>query len=172
MESTIDRDGSSCLRNRQFQHRSGFARLPHRQNLSSIVIGATSRKVSGNLGDINLVQDTSHSQFSDHLNTTGFEALPDIQACPERSRSGAGQVRNLREAATLSPALAQLLTDFAAAERAGQQALLDTVLKAWSDTSTMAGTFTSAYAGHSLSVNIRNVAAGSAVKFKNWRLAA
>ncbi|ATG88431.1 hypothetical protein MKLM6_0146 [Methylomonas koyamae] len=116
-------------------------------------------EVSGNLGDINLIQDTFHSQFSDHLNTTGFEALPDMQ--------GAGQVRSLREAATLSPVLAQLLTDFAAADRAGQQALLDTVLKAWSDTSTMASTFTGAYAGHSLSVNIQNVAAGSAA-YNAW----
>ncbi|WP_054758356.1 hypothetical protein [Methylomonas koyamae] len=86
-------------------------------------------EVSGNLGDINLIQDTFHSQFTDHLDTTGFEALPDMH--------GAGQVRNLREAATLSPALAQLLADFAAADRTGQQALLDTILKAWSDTSTM-----------------------------------
>ncbi|MBD9359667.1 calcium-binding protein [Methylomonas fluvii] len=74
-------------------------------------------EVSGDLGDINLIQDTFHSQFSDHLNTTGFEALPDMQ--------GAGQVRSLREAATLSPVLAQLLTDFAAAGSAAYNAWAD-----------------------------------------------
>ncbi|ANE57980.1 hypothetical protein AYM39_22110 (plasmid) [Methylomonas sp. DH-1] len=116
-------------------------------------------EVTGNLGDINLIQDTFHSQFTDHLDTTGFEALPDMH--------GAGQVRNLREAATLSPALAQLLADFAAADRTEQQALLDTILKAWSDTSTMASTFGGAYSGHSLTVNIQNVAAGSAA-YNAW----
>ncbi|MCQ8183232.1 hypothetical protein NP603_19115, partial [Methylomonas sp. SURF-1] len=120
---------------------------------------ATLGEVTGHLGDINLIQDTFHSQFTDHLDTTGFEALPDMH--------GAGQVRNLREAATLSPALAQLLADFAAADRTGQQALLDTILKAWSETSTMAATFTGAYAGHSLTVNIQNIAAGSAA-YNAW----
>ena len=103
-------------------------------------------EVSGNLGDINLVQDTFHSQFTDTLDTSAVSQLPNMQ--------GAGQVRNLREAATLSPALAQLLKDYAAADtRSAQQALLDPLLKAWSNTSAMPTTFTGAYAGHSLTVN-------------------
>jgi len=60
---------------------------------------------------------------------------------------GAGQVRSLREAASQSTTLAQLLTDFAAANRAAQQALIDPILKAWSDTSIMATTFNGAYTG-------------------------
>ncbi|WAR43265.1 calcium-binding protein [Methylomonas rapida] len=111
-------------------------------------------EVTGNLGDINLAQDTFHSQFADRLDTSAVADLPDMQ--------GAGQVRSLREAATLSSALAQLLTDFAAADRTGQQALLDSIIKAWSDTSTLATTFTGAYDGHNLTVNMQNLAAGSA----------
>jgi hypothetical protein len=58
---------------------------------------ATIGEVTGNLGDINLVQDTFHSQFTDHLDTSAVANLPDMQACPERSRRRAGQVRTLRE---------------------------------------------------------------------------
>ncbi|OAI17933.1 hypothetical protein A1507_00460 [Methylomonas koyamae] len=122
MESTNDREGYACLRNRQARHQSGFAKLPHWQNLNPIVIGATSRKVSGNLGDINLIQDTFHSQFCDRLDTSAIATLPDMQACPERSRRGAGQVRSLREAASISTILAGLLSQFASAGRADQQA--------------------------------------------------
>ncbi len=103
-------------------------------------------EVIGNLGDINLVQDTFHRRFTETLDTSAVSQLPDMQ--------GAGQVRNLREAATLSPALAQLLRDYAAAgTRSAQLALLDPLLKAWSDTSAMPTTFTGAYAGHTLTVN-------------------
>ncbi|WP_367154192.1 calcium-binding protein [Methylomonas sp. HYX-M1] len=116
-------------------------------------------EVSGNLGDINLVQDTFHSQFNDHLDTSAVATLPDMQ--------GAGQVRDLREAASLSPTLAGLLQQFAASDRSGQQALLDAIVKAWSDTSTMAATFTGAYAGHNLSVNVQNVTSGSAL-YQTW----
>ncbi|QPK64518.1 calcium-binding protein [Methylomonas sp. LL1] len=112
-------------------------------------------EVTGNLGDINLVQDTFHSQFTDHLDTSTVATLPDMQ--------GAGQVRSLREAATLSPALAQLLTDFAAATSGTvQRGLMDQILKAWSDTSAMPATFTGAYAGHGLTVSMQGIAAGSA----------
>ena len=103
-------------------------------------------EVSGNLGDINLAQDTFHSQFTGTLDTSSVAQLPNLQ--------GSGQIRSLREAATLSPALAQVLSDFAAANtRSAQQALLAPLLKAWSDTSTMPTSFTGAYAGHSLTVN-------------------
>ena len=103
-------------------------------------------EVSGNIGDINLVQDTFHSQFTDQIDTSAVANLPDIQ--------GSGQVRDLREAAFLSATLAQLLNDFAAAGTpSARQALLDPILKAWSDTSAMPTTFTGAYSGHALTVN-------------------
>jgi len=76
---------------------------------------------------------------------------------------GAGQVRSLREAATLNSTLAALLGQFAVAtDRATQQGLIDGILKQWSNTSTMAATFTGAYAGHALTVNVQGIAAGSA----------
>jgi len=87
-------------------------------------------------------------------------ALPDMQ--------GSGQVRSLREAATLSATLAGLLTEFSqAGTRAAQQALLDRIVDAWADTSTMATTFTGAYAGHALTVDMQAVAAGSA-EYAAW----
>ncbi len=50
-------------------------------------------EVVGSIGDINLIQDTFHSQFSSHLDTSDVSHLPDMQ--------GSGQVRNLQEAAKL-----------------------------------------------------------------------
>ncbi|OAI12769.1 MULTISPECIES: hypothetical protein [Methylomonas] len=167
MDSINDREGSSCLRNHHARHQSGFVKLPHWKNLISIVIGVTSRKVGGNLGDINLSQDTFRSRFTDYPYTSAVATLPDMQACPERSRRGAGQVRSLREAASISTTLAGLLSQFASAGRADQQAQLDQILDAWSDTSTMASTFGGAYSGHSLTVNIQNVATGSAA-YNAW----
>ncbi|HSH96830.1 MAG: calcium-binding protein [Methylophilaceae bacterium] len=115
--------------------------------------------IAANLADVNLVQDTFTSQFTDHIPlTTQAATLPTLQ--------GSGQVRNLQEAASLSPTLANLLTQFASASRADQHALLDQILKAWSDTSTMATTFTGAYAGHNLTVDMQawytGLATGSA----------
>ncbi len=133
-ESTNDREAYACPRDRHTRHRSGFASLPRWKTLTPIVIGLTSRKVGGNLSDINLIQDTFHSRFTDHLDTRAA-TLPDIQACPERSRRGAGQFRSLREAASISTTLAGLLSQFASAGRADQQALLDQILDAWGDTS-------------------------------------
>ncbi|ANE57903.1 MULTISPECIES: hypothetical protein [Methylomonas] len=157
-ESTNDTEGFACPLDHHARHRSGFTCLPHWKNLNPIVIGVTSRKVGGNLGDINLIQDTFHSQFTDHLDTSAVATLPYMQACPERSRRGARQVRSLREAASVSTTLAGLLSQFACAGCANQQALLDQILDAWSDTSTLAAT----YGGHSLTINIQDVATGSA----------
>ncbi len=106
---------------------------------------------AGQLADVDLAIDTFTSHFTDTLPISAeAQALPDIQ--------GAGQVRSLREAATLSPQLAGLLTQFSqAGTRAQQQALIDDLLKAWSDTSAMATTFTGAYAGHTLTVDMQGV---------------
>lgn len=72
-------------------------------------------EVSGNLADINLVADTFHREFADQLDTSSVANLPDVQ--------GSGAVRDLREAATLSPQLASLITNFAAqSTREGQRA--------------------------------------------------
>ncbi|TAN70255.1 MAG: hypothetical protein EPN17_06135 [Methylobacter sp.] len=112
-------------------------------------------EVTGNIGDINLAQNTFLSQFVDHLDTSAVTGLPDMQ--------GAGQVRTLREAATLSTTLAQLLSDYrAAGDYSTRLALLDPILTAWSDTSTLATTFNGAYSGHRLTVNIAGSVPGSA----------
>ncbi|WP_150049244.1 calcium-binding protein [Methylomonas rhizoryzae] len=90
-------------------------------------------EVSGNLGDVNLIQDTFHREFTDKLDTSSVSYLPDMQ--------GSGAVRDLREAATLSPQLKQLLTDFTTADRSGQLELLPKIIKAWADTGTLLTTF-------------------------------
>lgn len=84
------------------------------------------------LADVNFAVDTFHRQFSDTLPPTPETAnLPDM--------SGSGAVRDLREAATQSPALAGLLGQYAAAtSRSDQLALLDNLLSAWADTSGLA----------------------------------
>jgi len=108
----------------------------------------------GQLADINLAVDTFHTQFTDTIPaTTNTETLPDM--------GGSGQVRSLRQAASLQTpegvALANLLNQYAhATSRTEQMALLDTLLKAWSDTSTMLSTFTGAYAGHDLTVDMQS----------------
>jgi hypothetical protein len=108
------------------------------------------------LGDIDLAENTFISHFTDSIPITPeAEALPDMQ--------GSGQVRDLREAASLSASLATALSNYATATtRAAQQAQLDTLLEAWSDTSTLATTATGAYAGHALTVNFAGVTNGSA----------
>ncbi|MDP3744636.1 MAG: calcium-binding protein [Methylotenera sp.] len=85
-------------------------------------------EVTGNLGDINLADDTFHREFADTLDTTAVANLPDMQ--------GSGAVRDLREAATQSTTLQNLLTQYSAATtHAGQMALIDQMLDAWADTS-------------------------------------
>jgi hypothetical protein len=79
MESTNDREGFACPRDHHARYLSGFACLPHCKYLTPIVIGLTSRKVGGNLGDINLIQGTFHSQLADHLDTSAVDTLaPDL----------------------------------------------------------------------------------------------
>jgi hypothetical protein len=51
----------------------------------------TTGEVTGNLGDINLAQDTFHRQFTTHPDTSVVASLPDMR--------GSGAVRDLREAA-------------------------------------------------------------------------
>ncbi|KVP17154.1 hypothetical protein WJ84_02420 [Burkholderia ubonensis] len=106
---------------------------------------------AGQLADVDLAVDSFKSQFTDTLPITErAAALPDIQ--------GAGMVRSLREAASISPALADLLEQFRAATKsADQRELVGEIVQAWSNTSTMPTTFTGAYAGHNLTVDMQGV---------------
>ena len=103
------------------------------------------------LGDINLAENTFISQFTDTIPiSVAAAALPEMQ--------GSGRVRDLREAASLSSTLATALGAYAAAPtRTAQVAQLDALLKAWSNTSTLATTTTGAYAGHALTINFAGV---------------
>ena len=106
---------------------------------------------AGQLADVDLSEDTFQSSFTDTIPLTDeASGLPDMQ--------GSGQVRSLREAASLSTTLAGLLEQFkAATTSADQRALVAQIVQSWSDTSTMATTFTGAYSGHSLTVDMQGV---------------
>lgn len=86
-------------------------------------LGETSR-----LADVNLGVDTFQRAFTDQIPLTPeAQSLPDMQ--------GSGLVRDLREAASQSSALAGLLAQYAAAPtRAAQRALIDPLLLAWAET--------------------------------------
>jgi Ca2+-binding RTX toxin-like protein len=86
--------------------------------------------------------------------TEAAHALPEMQ--------GAGEVRDLRQAARLQTpaglALAATLAAFATARtRSEQMHQLDGLLKAWAETSTMATTASGAFAGVDLSLNFTGV---------------
>ncbi|MDP3514758.1 MAG: calcium-binding protein, partial [Sulfuritalea sp.] len=111
------------------------------------------------LADVDLASNPFFSEFTDSIPLTeAAQTLPDM--------NGAGQVRDLREAASLtSPAgeaLAAQVAAFAAdTTRAGQLAKLDCLLKAWADTSTMTTTAEVAGGGTSVSLSFAGVANGS-----------
>ena len=103
---------------------------------------ATVGEVTGNLADINLAADTFHRSFTTHLDTTAVANLPDMQ--------GSGAVRDLREAATQSTILQNLLTQYSAATtRTAQMTLIDQLLDAWADTSGYAESYAARLAGSS-----------------------
>ncbi len=85
--------------------------------------------VTGAMADVDLADNPFYRSFSDTIPTTPETAgLPDMQ--------GSGALRDLREAASLSPALAAAITSYAAADtRAGQMALLDGVISQWAGSS-------------------------------------
>jgi trimeric autotransporter adhesin len=117
------------------------------------------------LADVNLASDPFYSEFTDTIPLTEqVQALPDMQ--------GSGMVRSLREAASLQTAegnaLGSLLAAFAAATtRSDQMALLDGLLKAWADTSTLSTTADSALAGVNLTLSFAGVTSGSAA-WQTW----
>jgi hypothetical protein len=79
------------------------------------------------LGDVNLASETFRRQFTDIIPLTEqAAALPDMQ--------GSGQVRDLREAASLSGTLATDLATYASTPtKAGQMAQLDALLLDWAN---------------------------------------
>ncbi|WP_187287228.1 beta strand repeat-containing protein [Methylotenera mobilis] len=102
-------------------------------------------EVTGNMGDINLADSTFHREFADKLDTSTVAHLPDM--------IGSGAVRDLREAATQSTTLQNLLTQYSAATtRDAQMGLIDKLLDAWADTSGFAETYADRVAGLKYSV--------------------
>ncbi|BBB67688.1 hypothetical protein UNDYM_3435 [Undibacterium sp. YM2] len=91
---------------------------------------------AGQVADVNLAEDTFNSKFTDHITlVAGVELLPDMQ--------GSGQVRSLREAASIDSAagraLKAKLTEFVNAKtHTAQRALLEDLIMAWGATSNMA----------------------------------
>lgn len=80
------------------------------------------------LADLNFTQDSFHSEYVDHVEIPEALAdLPNIQ--------GMGRLRDLREAAALSPVLADVLGQYAVAEtKTEQKTLLDQLLLEWAKT--------------------------------------
>jgi hypothetical protein len=87
---------------------------------------------SSGMGEFRLAIDTFDTKFANEIEIPeALKTLPNM--------GGAGNVRELQQAATLSPQLAGLLAQFqSATTRAEQKALLDSLLTAWADTSGMA----------------------------------
>ncbi len=113
-------------------------------------------EVTAQMGDIDLIEDTFRSRFAERLPLTDVALdLPDM--------SGSGAVRSLREAVTLSPALAAVLADYAGAEtRAAQMDLLDALIIEWGRTSGLAVSGDGAYGGAETVIRVAGVAMGSA----------
>ncbi len=84
------------------------------------------------MGEFKLATDTFHTRFAEEIEVPeALKLLPNMQ--------GAGNVRELQQAAAQSGSLAALLAQFQSAPtRAEQKALLDQLLTAWADTSGMA----------------------------------
>ncbi|MEB0011472.1 calcium-binding protein [Glaciimonas sp. Cout2] len=89
---------------------------------------------TGNMGDVNFEEDAFHREFTDEVVIAdNVKDLPDMQ--------GAGKVRDLREAASLSTSLQSVLAHYSAATtREEQRGLLDQMLSDWADTSSMTKT--------------------------------
>jgi hypothetical protein len=96
--------------------------------------------VSG-MGEFKLATDTFDTQFAEQIEVPeALKQLPNMQ--------GAGNVRELHQAAAQSGGVAGLLAQFQSAPtRAEQKALLDQLLTAWADTSGMAGSLEERAAG-------------------------
>ncbi|GJL74314.1 calcium-binding protein [Nitrosomonas sp.] len=85
----------------------------------------------GQTGNLDLANNPFFREFTNSIPLTeGAQNLPNSKA--------SGMVRDLREAVSLSPALASVLTNYASQTGyADQSALLDDLLSTWAQTSTM-----------------------------------
>lgn len=93
------------------------------------------------MGEFHFATDTFSTKFAESIEVP--EALKSLP-----TMGGAGNVRDLQQAATRSSRLAEVLTQFqAAGNRAGQRALLDQLLAEWAGTSGMAQTLEARAAG-------------------------
>jgi Ca2+-binding RTX toxin-like protein len=89
---------------------------------------------TSSMGEYRLAIDTFTTKFSEVIEVPdAIKALPNVQ--------GAGNVRELQQAAAQSGSLSSLLTQFqSATTRADQNALVDSLLTAWANTASMAKT--------------------------------
>lgn len=83
---------------------------------------------AGNMADINFTQDTLHTRYTTQIAVpVALQNLPNV--------SGMGRLRDLQQAAALSPALANALTAYSAATTSiERKALLGSVLLEWAKT--------------------------------------
>lgn len=86
---------------------------------------------TSSMGEFRLATDTFCTKFAEQIDVPEpLKALP--------SMNGAGNVRDLQQAATQSGGLTSLLTQFqSATTRTAQKALIDQILTSWADTSGM-----------------------------------
>ncbi|WP_158087946.1 calcium-binding protein [Neisseria dumasiana] len=86
------------------------------------------------MGDVLLANDTFHSRYIDAVKLTEEQMQsPNLQ--------GIGRLRDLREAAALSPKLAEVLAAYSKAEtKAAQKALLPELINEWAKTDPQFGT--------------------------------
>ncbi len=88
------------------------------------------------MGDLLLANDPLFSRFNDHVELTA-------EQLQNPNLSGSGRLRDLREAAALSPALDAVLRQYAAAETKEQQtALLAQLAAEWGKTDARYGSYT------------------------------
>ncbi|MDO5686726.1 MAG: FrpA/C, partial [Neisseria sp.] len=123
---TLDELGITEL-NTAFTHTS--QNLGNGNTLAQIGSFTKADGSSGKMGDVNFAFDPTRTQYTDSVSMT-----------PEQARmanlKGIGWVRDLREAAALSPALTAVLKAYTAAEtKAAQQALLPELIWEWAKTS-------------------------------------
>ncbi|MBI5785503.1 MAG: hypothetical protein HZA64_08610 [Rhodocyclales bacterium] len=88
--------------------------------------------IEGDAAALNLADNPFYREFTDHLDTTAVADLPDMQ--------GAGTVRDLREAATLSTTLAGELRSLSTQGYVNRDTYLGQIkqlIDAWADTSTL-----------------------------------
>jgi hypothetical protein len=102
----------------------------------------TTGEITGRLADINLANNPFYRQFTDTLDTAAVADLPDLQ--------GSGAVRDLREAASLSPTLAdslrQLVAHAATGTRADFRNAVLALIDQWADSAQFSDSFARAAA--------------------------